>query len=85
MTINLCLQKHVLGDALEILDGPSEVNTSHGFHQDIQHLTFLHGRQHDGLLIFHAVNLPDILPVHIHHGKVVTVVECQYALFRHFR
>ena len=44
MTIDLCLQEHFFGDAFEVLDGPSEIDTSHGFHQNIQHLTFLHRR-----------------------------------------
>ena len=46
MSVLLCLQLHVTGDTLEVLDGASEINAPHGLHENIQHVAFLHGRQH---------------------------------------
>ena len=46
MPVLLCQQLHVTGDTFEVLDSTSEINASHSLHENIQHVAFFHGWQH---------------------------------------
>ena len=78
MTLLLSGNHHTLSDALLVLDGPTEVDTSHGFKEYLQLLPLLHRRELDALLITHPVNLTDILPIEEDLRKVVPVIERQH-------
>ena len=70
---------HVARDALVVLDGASKVDTSHRLDENVQIVTRLHRRQHDTLLVFHAVDLSDKFPVDEHLRVVVSVADGQSA------
>ena len=78
MTLLFSGNHHTLGNALIILDGPTEVDTSHSLDENLQLLPLLHRRELDALLIAHPVNLTDILPIEEDLRKVVPIIERQH-------
>jgi len=70
---------HIARDALVVFDGASEVDASHGLYKDVDLRAFLHGWQHDALLVFHAVDLPNKLPVDEHLRIVVGIADGEAA------
>ena len=79
MTAGACLQFHVTGDTLEVLDGPSEVDASHGLDENHQPVALSDCRQRDGFLVLDSVNLADELVVDEHLGIVVSI-EAEHTL-----
>ena len=78
-------QFHFLRDALEVLNGTAEVDSSHGFHKDIQLVSFLHGRQQHGLFVVATVDGTDQFPVDKDLREVVRIRYGQHTLGRHCR
>ena len=74
VAVNLCAQCNSLGDALEVLYGASEVDSSHCLDENGESCAFVNFRQHDALLVLHAVDFADVLSVDEHLRKVVCVV-----------
>ena len=83
MTIHLRLYQHLISDSLEVFDGPTEVDAAHSLHENIQCLSFLDRGQRDGFLVFHPVNLSDVMPIDIYLCKIMTVVQQENTLYRH--
>ena len=71
------LQCHASRNTFEVLDSPSEVDTSHGFHQDIQLCAFLTSRNIQLLFSIPAVQLADVFPVDKDLSVIVSLVHGQ--------
>ena len=78
-------QFHFFRNALEVLDGTAEVDSSHGFHKDVQLVSFLHGRQQHGLLMVATVDGADQFPIDKYLREVVRIRYGQDTLCRYGR
>ena len=67
-----------LGDAFVVFDGTAEVDTAHGFDEDLEFLAFSDWREAETLFIAHTVDLSDIGGIDKDLGIVVTLVEGEH-------
>ena len=63
MRTEACRNGRLTYQSLEVLDGASEVDTSHAFDEDLQFLALLDGRKGECLFVLHTINLAHVLAV----------------------
>ena len=73
-------QIHGSLDALEVLDGTSEVDASHGLDEDVETGTLVGGGEHEVLVAIAAVERADVLAVEEHLHVVVATCDVEFAL-----
>ena len=77
MTVGLGGESDTLGYSLEVLDGTPEVDATHRLDEDGESLAARDCWNHKTFLVFHTINLANILAVDKHLSVVVTVVQRQ--------
>ena len=77
VAIGLSGESDTLGDSLEVLDGTPEVDATHRLDEDGESLAARDCWNHKTFLVFHTINLANILAVDKHLGKVVAVIESE--------